>query len=615
MVLVGRATNIDGYGRAPWCSGGRPTYRCGVVLGRFVLGVDFGTSHTTAVLRWPNGQTRALVFDGSPLLPSAVCLVPATPVPELLVGRDALHEARTSPGALEPHPKLRIDEGTVLLGDVDVPVVDLVAAVLRRVGAEARRVAGAVPIHAVLTCPAGWGQPRRDILLAAARAGFAGTDIDDLGIGAEPVAAAGYFVGMAGSEVPEAGCVIVYDLGAGTFDAAVVRRTGGGFAVLATSGLADAGGLDIDAAIFAHIGAVFGPRDPQRWRRLSQPRTDEDRRLARQLWDDIRTAKEMLSRSVLSRIRVPLFDDDVPLGREQLELLARPVLERTILTTRDALRLAELSAAGLCGLYLVGGSSRIPLVASMLHRAFGLAPTVVEQPELAVAEGSALTGVTGTGPEPADAETLMWTAGDPDAKRPPRFRRPVLVAAAVAAMIALVAASAAATLDRAAGKGRAVVAATTSLAASPAGSPSPSAPPSLVDECVIGTWTMTVMNSRTSIYGVEVNFVGSGGVWHLRADGTEELDLSGGAIHRGQANRSTYEQVQTGKITSRFVTSGGRILYSARVVTGEAVTSVNGRVRNRSPLRGSGDLTEQYACSGNRMIVTGGSYSAEWQRL
>jgi hypothetical protein len=97
----------------------------------------------------------------------------------------------------------------------------------------------------------------------------------------------------------------------------------------------------------------------------------------------------MLSRTSSTLIHVPLFDDTgTPLGRDQFELLVRPVLDRTVAASRAALREAEVAAGDLAGLFLVGGASRIPLAATLLHRAFGLAPTVIERPELVVAEGA-----------------------------------------------------------------------------------------------------------------------------------------------------------------------------------------------------------------------------------
>src|SRR5437762_3849586 len=133
----------------------------------FALGVDFGTSNTVAVLRSSDGRARSLLVDGSPLLPSAVY---ADPGGSLLVGRDAIHSARLDPARFEPNPKRRIDDHSVLLGDRELPVVDLVAAVLVRIAEEARRTTGgAVPDPVTMTCPAGWGPTRRGLLCAAAR--------------------------------------------------------------------------------------------------------------------------------------------------------------------------------------------------------------------------------------------------------------------------------------------------------------------------------------------------------------------------------------------------------------------------------------------------------------
>src|SRR5688572_5556348 len=105
------------------------------------LGVDFGTSSTVAMLAGADARCRPLLFDGAPVLPSAVCCQPSG---ELLVGRDAIDAAPAYPERFEPHPKRRIDEGTLLLGADEVPVVDVIGAVLGRVAAEAGRVAGSL---------------------------------------------------------------------------------------------------------------------------------------------------------------------------------------------------------------------------------------------------------------------------------------------------------------------------------------------------------------------------------------------------------------------------------------------------------------------------------------
>jgi len=91
-----------------------------------------------------------------------------------LVGHDAQRAAKGDPTRFEPNPKLRIDDGVVLLGLREYPVVDLLAAVPRRVADEAARVAGELPARAVLTCPARWAARRKAVLAEAAEAGVSG---------------------------------------------------------------------------------------------------------------------------------------------------------------------------------------------------------------------------------------------------------------------------------------------------------------------------------------------------------------------------------------------------------------------------------------------------------
>jgi hypothetical protein len=347
-----------------------------VSAGGFRLGVDFGTSNTVAVMAAPDGTIRPLVFDGSELLPSAVCVQPDG---MLLVGRSAVHAARSYPDGFEPNPKRVVDEGTVLLGGRELGVVELFAAVLARVAAEAGHATGGAPPETILTCPAVWGTARRRVLLdAAARAGFGPVRLVP-----EPVAAAWHLTATGRVVIPPGAAVLVYDLGAGTFDATLLRRTGDGFEIAAAEGLSDTGGLDVDAAVVGYLGAVYSGRDAALWHRLAAPATPDDRRAARLLWDDVRVAKELLSRASSTLVHVPLFGDDMPLGRPQLEALAAPVLERTVRTAR-----AVAGSTSPAAVFLVGGASRIPLAGTLAHRAFRVAPTAVERPELVAAEGA-----------------------------------------------------------------------------------------------------------------------------------------------------------------------------------------------------------------------------------
>jgi molecular chaperone DnaK (HSP70) len=228
------------------------------------LGVDFGTTHTVAAVADAAADVRPLLFDASPLLVSAVYSEPGG---TRSTGRDAERGALHDPSRFEPNPKLRIDEGRVLLGDAEFDVDELIAAPLRRVAVEAARQLGAPAAATVLTHPAAWAARRRDVLVRAAeRAG-----LGPVMLVPEPVAAATYHAEALGGPLPPGSGLVVYDLGGGTFDVTVVRRTAAGWEGLASAGLDDVGGLDLDASIVDHLGTTVGVREPRRWRRLLAP--------------------------------------------------------------------------------------------------------------------------------------------------------------------------------------------------------------------------------------------------------------------------------------------------------------------------------------------------------
>jgi hypothetical protein len=379
-------------------------YPSAAARGPVELGVDFGTSHTVAILRRPSDRERPLLFDGSPLLPSAVF---AADDGGLATGRDALRAGVRAPGRLEPNPKRRIDEDTVLLGDREYRVVELFAAVLARVRDEAVRVAGSLD-QVRLTVPATWGpQRRRRLAEAAAEAG-----LPEPLLAAEPVAAAAYFTESLGNRVPPGSAVVIADFGAGTFDVSVVASTADGFEVLAVAGRDDIGGLDLDAALVDHLGRQFSG-DPE-WQRLARPGNESDRRQRLALFDEVRLAKEQLSRQTSADIVVPLLDRATHLTRGELEQVVTPLLEQAVALTGASIVQAGLDRDQIAGLFLVGGASRMPLVATLLHRALGIDPTVLEQPELVVAEGSLIVAQAApVPPSDDDAEPAPPTVAMP----------------------------------------------------------------------------------------------------------------------------------------------------------------------------------------------------------
>jgi Ethanolamine utilization protein EutJ (predicted chaperonin) len=425
----------------------------------FALGVDLGTSNTVAVLRWPDGRTRPLLVDGAPLMPSGVY---ADPAGKLHVGRDALRLAQLDPARFEPNPKRRIDEQSVLLGDREVLTVDLLAALLAAVANAAVEAVGHLP-PAVLTYPASWGSARRATLAAGAqRAGWPPPRLVP-----EPVAAARYFANVLRRPIPAGGSLAVFDFGGGTLDIAVVRNEGSGYAVIGSGGIEDLGGLDIDAALVDNLGEVIAATSPDRWQALTEPTTTTERRDRRLFWDDVRGAKEMLSRATVAPVAVPRREEALHLTREELERTGEPLVRRAVYETGEVIARCGLRPDQLAGLFLVGGSSRLPLVARLLHSQLGIAPTVLEQPELPVAEGalaeiapapatSPVTPVSGSAPVPVSpgapfpVSPAAYASTSPVSPAPlspplspaapvgrgPWLRRPVWITAVAAVLVA-----------------------------------------------------------------------------------------------------------------------------------------------------------------------------------
>ena len=383
--MLGRAVHAD-LRRDALCGSADDTE--GTHLTMRLLSVDFGTSNTVVALAVDGQAPRTLTFDTSPLLPSAVFLDTDGTI---TVGREAQRKARLDPARYEPNPKRRIDDGDVLLGDTVVKVVDLIAAVLRTVATEVRRqLGGAAPDEIRLTHPAQWGAPRQNTLISAARAAGLGTNLVLI---PEPVAAAAQYTRLPGRELPAGGSVAVYDLGGGTLDIAVVGRSQQQFHVLAEAGLSDLGGLDFDQAVLDQVGRTASATDPGRWQQILRPADASARRAARALADDVRAAKETLSGYPQTDVALPDPFEDVHLTRSEFEGLIRPNLMRSIEVLQTTLRSAGVGPERVTGIFLVGGSSRIPLVATLIADQLGVVPVALDQPETAVALGALLVPV------------------------------------------------------------------------------------------------------------------------------------------------------------------------------------------------------------------------------
>lgn len=365
----------------------------------FRVAVDFGTSSTVTVAAPSDGPPQVVVIDGGPLFSSGVF---GAADGTLFVGRDAEQQAAVDPSRYEPHPKRHLDEGEFLLGDTVFPAVTLVGAVLGRAVGEARALVRRPVDQLVLTHPAQWAATRIGVLRQAAA-----TLAEQVVLVPEPVAAAVFHSRR--HPLRDGQALAVLDLGAGTVDASVVRRGPGGFEVPATRGDPTFGGADVDQAIIDHLGLTTAPERRAAWQAMLTGRDTGQRRSLRSLRADVRGAKEALSRHSHADVAMPPPFPDAHLSRSDLERLIEEPIRRTVTLLTDTMTDSGVSSADLVGVFLVGGSSRIPLVGRMIHELTGRLPITLDQPETVVARG-ALDAV----PEPlAEAPTTRIIPAHP----------------------------------------------------------------------------------------------------------------------------------------------------------------------------------------------------------
>lgn len=351
----------------------------------WALAIDFGTSFTAAAVA-ENGRVDALEMNGKRRVPSVVFL---NQDDTLAVGESALNRAAMAPERVERTPKAYLEEGEpeIILGDRPLKVTTLVGRIYHEILEEAlRQHNGRPPERVILTHPASWSKARLDLLVASAKEG----GISDPVLVSEPEAAALHLSSerSGGQPVPEGGCVLVYDLGGGTFDTAALRHTGDHFEVIGKPGGDERiGGVLFDELLYRRLGETAF--DPAEWKAMSESDEGEWRRANFHFRDQVRQAKEEVSHAPSYAFYVPApIGRDVQVTREQVEDLIREHIQRTLDVLDGTLKDAGLQASDLAALYLVGGSSRIPLVAHEVRSRFGRADFKGE-PKAVVALGAA----------------------------------------------------------------------------------------------------------------------------------------------------------------------------------------------------------------------------------
>ena len=177
----------------------------------------------------------------------------------------------------------------------------------------------------------------------------------------------------------------VCDVGA-TAEVSVLRRGPAGFEVLATLADPTAGGTAIDDALTTTLTTNPSGTGGQRWAMTAS----------------LRAGKHALTDH--PAVTVPLADGPaVVLHTGLLDQAAQPVLHRIAHLTTEAITAAELTPRDLTGVYCVGGTARLPLLAKTLTDA-GITPTLVDQPTLAAARGAADAGATNTATDPTTTD-------------------------------------------------------------------------------------------------------------------------------------------------------------------------------------------------------------------
>ncbi len=245
------------------------------------------------------------------------------------------------------------------------------ALILKKLKTNAEAALGREVSSAVITVPAYFNDAQRTATKRAAEE----ANLSVERIVNEPTAAA---LAYGLDKLKSRSKIAVFDLGGGTFDISILELNNGVFEVLATNGNTRLGGDDIDRALIHSISET-GYRKPESLARLLEA---------------LIAAKHRLSTEETVSIDLPFFDGGknlhFDLGREELERIARPIIEKTRAHCLRSFADARLAPADLDEVILVGGMTRMPLVREIVGEIFGREPNTSQNPDEAVAIGATI---------------------------------------------------------------------------------------------------------------------------------------------------------------------------------------------------------------------------------
>ncbi len=271
----------------------------------------------------------------------------------------------------------------------DVSPIEVSAEILKSLAQRAEETLGGSLEGVVITVPAYFDDAQRQATKDAAR--LAGLNL--LRLLNEPTAAAVAYGLDSGSE----GVHAVYDLGGGTFDISILKLHRGVFEVLSTGGDSALGGDDLDRTLAEWIMQQAGIA------------ASADHATLRQLLHSARSAKEGLSAADSVELNVELEDGTQwqgSLSREQFDQLIEPLVRKTLAPCRRAVRDAGIALEDIEDVVMVGGSTRVPLVRTIVGEFFGTDPMIEIDPDRVVAIGAAIQADILAGNKP-DTDMLL----------------------------------------------------------------------------------------------------------------------------------------------------------------------------------------------------------------